>query len=202
MPTGYTADVADGKVTDFRTFALRCSRAFGATIMQRDNPMDELPQHRVESDFYARELDKDVAELTRFQAMSDAEAQMAMEAEAADIRQQRDEYQAEKAEKRARYEAMLTEVERWEAPTPDHINFKDFMRKQLLESIDFDCSDFIYPKEPTITDAVLWRLGKCGQLARDIARDREEIAKERERCRNANAWIDALYESLGEQVPA
>ncbi len=26
MPTGYTAEVSDGKVTDFATFALGCAR--------------------------------------------------------------------------------------------------------------------------------------------------------------------------------
>src|SRR5690348_5408929 len=56
MPTGYTAEVAEGKVTDFRTFALRCARAFGATIMQRDDPTHDLPKMREESSHHRDEL--------------------------------------------------------------------------------------------------------------------------------------------------
>lgn len=40
MPTGYTHGVQDGTVTEFRDFALICARAFGATILMRDDPMD------------------------------------------------------------------------------------------------------------------------------------------------------------------
>lgn len=30
MPTGYTFEVCEGKMTDFSAFALQCARAFGA----------------------------------------------------------------------------------------------------------------------------------------------------------------------------
>lgn len=36
MPTGYTASVQEGKVTEFRDFAMECARAFGALVMMRD----------------------------------------------------------------------------------------------------------------------------------------------------------------------
>lgn len=42
MPTGYTADIKDG--ITFRDFALRCARAFGATIMQRDEDISIPPR--------------------------------------------------------------------------------------------------------------------------------------------------------------
>jgi hypothetical protein len=41
MPTGYTAGVADGTITEFREYALLCARAFGACIMLRDEPVEE-----------------------------------------------------------------------------------------------------------------------------------------------------------------
>jgi len=40
MPTGYTAGVQDGKITEFSDFALNCARAFGALITMRDDPQD------------------------------------------------------------------------------------------------------------------------------------------------------------------
>lgn len=40
MPTGYTAGVKDGTVTDFKAFVMQCARAFGALIDMRDDPSD------------------------------------------------------------------------------------------------------------------------------------------------------------------
>lgn len=45
MPTGYTADVQSGKVTDFAEYAMNCARAFGALVLMRDDPSDaDIPE--------------------------------------------------------------------------------------------------------------------------------------------------------------
>lgn len=196
MATGYTADVAEGTVTDFRTFALRCARAFGATIMQRDNPSDEPPKHRTVSEFYTNAVPEAEAELASLRSLTLAEAQAAMGAERESITRQRAEYIAEKTAKRARYEAMLSEVEAWAAPTRDHLGLKSFMLEQLQESIRFDCGDSLWPPLPEEETVGEWLQDKI-ELAEDtLQRLRKELAAEEERCRAANAWIDALYESL------
>jgi hypothetical protein len=41
MPTGYTAEILDGKVTTFREFAQKCMRAFESTIHMRDESLDK-----------------------------------------------------------------------------------------------------------------------------------------------------------------
>ena len=40
MPTGYTAGIADGTITNFEQYALRCIRAFGATMHLRDESLE------------------------------------------------------------------------------------------------------------------------------------------------------------------
>ena len=35
MPTGYTAAVCSGEITEIKDFALSCARAFGALITMR-----------------------------------------------------------------------------------------------------------------------------------------------------------------------
>jgi len=37
MPTGYTADLNDGKQVTFQEFTMKCARAFGALIEMRDD---------------------------------------------------------------------------------------------------------------------------------------------------------------------
>ena len=57
MPTGYTASVADGRVTEFAPFALQCARAMGALIMMRDEPHDApIPERFEASDYYSKSL--------------------------------------------------------------------------------------------------------------------------------------------------
>lgn len=66
MPTGYTADVADGKITDFVEYALQCARAFGACIMLRDEPISsEIPEFQP-SDYNANALAEAEKTLSRF----------------------------------------------------------------------------------------------------------------------------------------
>jgi len=59
MPTGYTTDIYNGKDVSFRDFALNCARAFGACIMQRDDPADET---KAEFDSYVIERIADCKE--------------------------------------------------------------------------------------------------------------------------------------------
>ena len=44
MPTGYTADIYEGNDVSFRDFALKCARAFGACIEQRDDDANDKPK--------------------------------------------------------------------------------------------------------------------------------------------------------------
>ena len=44
MPTGYTTDIYNGKDVTFKDFALKCARAFGACIHQREDNIDDLPK--------------------------------------------------------------------------------------------------------------------------------------------------------------
>lgn len=48
MPTGYTAIIEERADLSFRDFALRCARGMCACVMQRDDPMDELPKARAQ----------------------------------------------------------------------------------------------------------------------------------------------------------
>lgn len=195
MPTGYTADVADGKVADFRTFALTCARAFGATVMQRDEPIDSPPRHREPSDYHIKALAAARAEEERLLALTDDEALVEMLEERAKADEYASDYVARKAEQRARYEAMLAEVDAWQPPTADHAEMKKFMREQITESIRFDCGDYA-PTIPPLMTAAAWIATKRAKAARDVAYHSEKNAKEIERCADANAWIDALYASL------
>jgi len=206
MPTGYTAPVQDGTITELSDFALICARAFGAMVLLRDSDQSLEATRRFiaegayaeSSSYYEERLTEARARLDALLAMNDADALAAAQAE----RDSAEEREREREEKRlrelARYETMIAKVKAWPAPTTEHERFKDFMLDQLRSSIDFDCRPFSMPL-PEVSLA--WRDTEIEREVASIARCEEEIAKERERNDGRRAWITALIDSL-EAVPA
>ena len=196
MPTGYTANVQDGTITDFSAFAMHCARAFGALITMRDDPMDApIPDEFLPSDYYARSLEADEAELIRLEGLSGDEITAEHAAAIIAHAKSRDDSLATKATHKARYEAMLSQVKSWEAPTPDHVELKSFMAKQLTESIDFDCRDysFYHAELPPVTE---WQEERLIAARKSVERSRKSMAEEIERCANRSQWVRDLLASL------
>lgn len=195
MPTAYTADVADGKITDLRSFALQCARGMGALIMMRDEPWDAPIPERFEPGTYnaerlaeAKELRQHLYNMTNSEADEDAKAEFEEKAAA------KAKWLADKAERRARYNAMLAQVEQWEGP-PEGL--KEFMLDQLRIGRDGDCPDNDrYYDEPVALTGSEWRRLKLEKVADDIQYHAAENAKERERTESRNGWIARLRASL------
>lgn len=196
MPTGYTHAVQDGKITEFKDFAMVCARAMGACIMMRDDPSDaEIPAEFKPSTYNADRLVEARDELARLHGMTidqrDAAARKHYEAEKASW----DKYEAGKVTSRARYQAMIEQVKSWTPPTPDHDGMKTFMLEQLTQSIDFDCGPS-YGKPPIQMKREDWFAQAVAKAEKDIAYHTEENAKEVERSRKRTEWVAALRRSL------
>lgn len=195
MPTGYTADVADGKVSDFPAFALRCARNFGALIMMRDDPMDApIPDEFNGGSYHEEALDRARQGLAELADITDEQCQSRADSEYADALLANAKTRAKYAEQRARYEAMLANVRAWVPPTKDHVGLKDFMIQQLEESIRFDCS--YEPSEPKHLTGAEWKDERAIRLACDIEYHTTERAKDRHRNNERTAWVRDLKASL------
>jgi hypothetical protein len=193
MPTGYTASVAEGKLTA-REYLLSCSRAFGALIHLRDESFDSPIVMREESTYHRDRLRVLNAELEEFNALTVEEAQAKMNAEYdAALR-----YYAERVDEnkttKQNYEDMLAQVEKWNPPTPEHNGLKEFAISQIKESLAFDC----YTPEPPkrATDVSVWMSDRLRKLTKDVKYHVEENEKEMKRTYDANAWITSLIEAL------
>ena len=195
MPTGYTADVQDGKVTTLKDYALSCARAFGALIHMRDEPADAPIVEDKESDYYANSLRSARQELVELKAMTKADIAKAFAEHKAEQEQKRREYVARVAEQKERYETMLAKVNAWEPPTADHVGLKEFMASQLTQSIDFDCKVYedLYAVEGTAEE---WYARRLESVEKGIAYATKRKAEEAERVRSRNKWIADLKASL------
>ena len=196
MPTGYTASVQSGEITEFSDFVMSCARAFGALINMRDEPTGaEIPERFEPSDYNLKRIDEVKAEKARLLSLSPDQIEAERDAAEAERVTGREEYLSKQKLQRERYEAMLEKVNEWIPPSPDHDEMKSFMQKQLSESIDFDCSHSTFNIEP-LPPADEWHSDRVGQAEKDIAyytqRHREEVA----RTEGRNEWLRQLRESL------
>lgn len=204
MPTGYTADVADGKVIDFKDFATHCMRAFGACIHMRDEPFDKKYESRVPSSYYYERFEEAKREFENLEKMSDDDIINEYNKSLKDDIDRNKKYLSEKRIKRKYLEDMLKQVNEWTPPTDDHIKFKEFMVEQLESTIDFDCKeDWTLDEIKTLenkmmdqVDPLKIRQDKFKSISEDIARYRKQIEDEENRCNTANKWVSDLIESL------
>jgi hypothetical protein len=193
MPTGYTADIAND--ITFEKFLFSCARAFGALIMMRDDPADApIPEKFEPASHYFDWLRDAKNELARLEWLTPDQA--ALEAAAAydKAAADNDRYRADKAALRVKYEAMREKARAWTPPTPDHQGLKDFMIKQITESIEFDCTS--YMDAPKRLDGPTWLAEQIRSTRNRVTRYQDELDKEIERARVRTEWVQALRASV------
>lgn len=192
MPTGYTAGIEDGTITEFRDFALDCARAFGALVHMRDDDSTAEIRPRTMSDYSEKALADARARLDESKLWTDEQAQE--RADEAD-RQAWDQFnksQTRALVERKRYADMLAKVGAWTPPTKDHLGLRDFMIQQIEESQKYSYT----PDVPKKLSGVEYRRKCIERAERDIAYHAKAIAEEQERIDKSNAWIEALKKSL------
>lgn len=202
MPTGYTHAVQEGKITTLREFALTCARAFGATIMMRDDPADKpIPEaFEPETKYYDEGIAEARATLAEVAALRDDQCEDRAAHEFDEALKRHVERGAERTRQKARYQEMLGKVERWEVPD-DIRSLRDFMLEQLRSSIDFDCSESYRPEPPIRKTAQQWREATLAEASRALARYEQSRQEEIDRTAGRNAWIKSLRDSLPPAEP-
>lgn len=199
MPTGYTAHVNDGTITTLKDYALTCARAFGALIELRDEPSGLAPRRLPVADSYHKErLTQAKDELERLQNMTDEQRVAACNAYNAENSKARQEAIERNAAIRDHYNAMLDKIAQWKAPSPDHVELRQFMIDQILESRRFDVTDNPgkWIPEPVAVDA--WYAEAIRNAERDVAYHTEKLAEDQKRSADRQAWLDQLWEAFPE----
>lgn len=197
MPTGYTDKIKDGQ--SFDDFVLKCTRAFGATIMQRDEPMSQRPKLRQPSEYGTKRLDEARQRTWELTDMDQTGIDKQCAAAHKQALESWERLQEGSRQTRAAYIAMQDLVITWVPPSPDHVEFKEFMLKQIADSIKWDCHDYPRPTELSPSE---WYAKELGNAVREAENSEEAQAKEKSSADGANDWISAVYQSLDMEVPA
>jgi len=196
MPTGYTAAIADG--IDFPTFAMDCARAFGACVTLLDEPGggNKIPESFEPDNYYRDRIDRINAQIGQLRLMSSAEADRRAEQEWKEEEARRIERLQEKADLRAKYEAMLAKVESWTPPTSEHVGLGQFMIDQINESIRFDCSTSHLDAPVERLSGETWLADQLKRCESDLQYCEAQNKREIERASERTTWVRALRDSL------
>ena len=192
MPSGYTSDIYNGKEVTFKDFALGCARAFGACVMQRDDPADVKPKIMPEESYHTEELKK----LKKFKKPTKAQFDSYVKETIADCEKSI----KEKNELKKRYSDILENAKNWQPPTKEHERLKAFMIEQLTDSRSFDCCGLDhYEHELKVVSAMTYKdyvKKKLAEHNRHIKYHEEYEAKDLFNIKQRNKWIKDLYDSL------
>ncbi len=193
MPTGYTADIAKG--ITFEQYAWDCARAFGALVTLRDEPSAPIPERFEPDTYFQKRLEEVHATLERISAWTPeqiaAEYQIAFDSSMAAYQARID----RAAALRAKYDAMLSQVRAWQPPTPDHVNYKEFMESQIVESIKFDCC-LEFDSAPAPQEPATWHAEWIADLKASLVRSEQQQRDEVKRAHDRTQWVHAIRDSF------
>lgn len=198
MPTGYTAPLHDGLPISFADFAWRCARNFGALIHLRDEPMGAPSFSEALAGFsdvkhHEEGLAKAQAELQRLSLLRPEVLDEERRASHRKALEEHAECEEREAQVRRRYEEMLTAVQAWTAPTPDHEGLRRFMIEQLEESIRFDCLDL---DPPTLQNLDAYRERQISSARWSVGYHERSLHEAREREAGRRRWVEVLHASI------
>jgi len=203
MPTGYTAGILDGKITTFHQFAKSCIRAFGATVHLRDESLESEYEPRVPSDYHTKAIEASRILIKNAELLSDNAIISIKKTELEDSRK----YHLEAIEKAKKstidMNNILADVVKWQPPTSEHFGIKDFMVKQISETIDFDCKTEYHDEALVKIEIDLLTINASGirkemveKGKKDFTYHNAENLKEIKRCEQSNKWVSDLVGSF------
>lgn len=194
MPTGYTAGVADGTVTEFKDYALMCARNFGACIMLRDEPLSSVIPEFQPSSWNEGQLEATRKEYEKWCEMIMEERLALYHREIEEKKKRNAAYRQEVAEKKERYSAMLEKAKKFNPPTAEHREYAKFIVEQLEESIQFDCSGWCHEDESLPFDE--WERKRSESLVERIGYHAKKWEEEKAMTESRNNWIRRLREAI------
>ena len=197
MPTGYTADIMDGKVTEFTQFALQCARAFGALITMRDDPYDAaIPDEFKPEPYYQNKLIEAKEAMLKLQTMLPEDREKQCQKEYEEKVASNEKHKSEQLLENKRLQDMEKQVLAWIPPSANHIEMKSFMLDQIKISKHDPAFIEKYYNEVEKPSPKDWYFKKLEQAQKDIGYYAAEWEKEVERAKSRTLWVKQLRESL------
>ena len=193
MPTGYTYRIEEG--CTFEEYVWRCARGMGACIDMRDESMDaNIPDEFPVDDHHMKKIWELEEELYDLDRMTDLEIQNTIDQETSQVIESNKLRLREHADKILKYREMREKVATWNPPTPDHVDFKNFMLSQIDDSIKWESEP--YQSNLPIQNPSVYRQNKRSSITDEIQYHEKEYREDLERTNSRNEWIRQLRNSV------
>lgn len=201
MPTGYTAGILDGKITTFKDFAIKCTRAFNIDMRDADADAEYTP--REVSNFYRENLERTMSkieELEKVDLKVFEESLVTMWNERINSINNSVQNRKEGAEI---LQVFLAKAREYTPPTDKHEGFKNFMIEQLETTLDYDGSIDYYNEELLTLSKTLAsynveeeRARELENLKKDLDYYTKNLNDEIVRVNESNKWMADVFKSL------
>lgn len=199
MPSAYTEPIYNGENISFEQFANSCLRNFGIYLRWKDNANSgkfEIPDKIEPSSYHKERYEESKAQYTKFLEHPVSQEQLEIDyikyVKRVDAENEK---RAERAEAlRTRYESMLEKVRKWVVPSEEYQGVKDFMEKQLLEAIEWDCmvhTEKVSPKDKWIS----FRKNRP-DLVDNINYHLKKYQEDVEDAKKTTQWLNLFRESI------
>lgn len=199
MPSGYTAKLYEGKPQEFSDFALNCARAIGYAVLMKDDGTGPVTVEGVKGDteYHKTSILQAGMRMGEITAMSDVQLDERARTQYTKRLKQHLRSNQEGRVLRSRYLNMLSQVEAWSPPTPDHEHLKDHMTDQLKTSISFDCpSRDPFEGHPVLLSAEEFRQQELGLAQRGFDHNISFFTEQVESNLRRVLWVEQLQASL------
>lgn len=196
MPTGITAPIYEGKDITRKEYILRCARSFGPLAHMRDLPMNApIEPQIVDFEYYNDNINRTLNQYAYYLSLSDEEIEKTINEEYEEAVTQHEERLAKYEVIRQRYEAMLDQVRKWNPPSKDHTDLKEFAINQIESCMVSDCSTarMKFPAKETASEWLEERLGSSKSSFDYYVKRRKEGI---ERVLFNSNWVSQLLVSL------
>lgn len=206
MPTGYTAQIEDGKITNAKDFLLLCTRAFGVAIDLKGEPLSTPTPMEFEPDeYYKINLQRREQELEESKQMTIDEfierEKHSMQRSAEFAR----EHIKEMKSANKRYLRIREVISKWNPPTTSHEGLKEFALEQIDKSIYsedyFSWSEKIIEHSNTVRSQVEWNdlFDEYIKAAEeDVKRAKKRYDDAVELARRNTSYMKMLIESISD----
>jgi hypothetical protein len=204
MPTGYTSEILEGKINTFKDFAKKCMRAFGATIHMRDDSLNESYRPREIDRYYIEQVEEAEEKL---KVLKTADDEFFIDKVREELKSDYAYYEEKLRKVKAdgqKLNSILVDVKKWNPPTDDHVDIKDFMIQQLEETIKYDANCKHYEEElqeikiklESPIDVAWIKHQMIENAEKDLQRSKERLEEERKRCEDSNKWVSVFLQSI------
>lgn len=197
MPTGYTANVANGKITSLKDYIESCIPAFMIYFRDMQNINVREP---LKFDFYCTnalaEAEKKYAD---FMNSSEEEKSILYKEYIDDRFEYIHRRIEENKEVISRYKNMLSKLANFKSPSEAHDKFVEFLSSQLHQSIEYDDVFEMYEDELDICHKMSFEKyvkNKEQDLLDDIAYYKKESIREQESANQNVQWLSKILEAI------